>query len=89
MSLQSAYDHVPHGVRVAVDGFSIAVVFSTLADVLPPVAAALSIIWTTIRIFETETVRAFVQRRKDSIFNNELVRRLVKRAAEDNPDNSK
>jgi hypothetical protein len=42
------------------DAVSIGVVVGTLADLLPAIAALITIIWTLIRIWETDTVqRAF------------------------------
>lgn len=39
------------------DALSVMTVVGTLVDMLPSVAAVFTIIWTGIRIFETETVR--------------------------------
>jgi hypothetical protein len=46
------------------DLISLGVVFATIADWLPSVAALLTIVWTLIRIWETRTVQYLV--RKDS-----------------------
>ena len=40
-----------------IDALSIGAVVGTLAGWLPAVAAMLSIIWTTLRIYETKTVQ--------------------------------
>lgn len=40
-----------------VDALSIGTVVATLTGILPSVAAIFTIIWTGIRIYETETVR--------------------------------
>lgn len=40
-----------------IDGLSVVTVIGTLVDMLPSVAAAFTIIWTAIRIYETETVQ--------------------------------
>lgn len=40
-----------------VDALSIGTVVGTLAGILPSVAAIFTIVWTSIRIFETETVQ--------------------------------
>jgi hypothetical protein len=45
-----------------VDGLSLASVIGALMAWLPPLAALLSIIWTLIRIWETETVQGWVKR---------------------------
>lgn len=39
------------------DGVSIITVVGTLAGILPSVAALFTIVWTAIRIYETETVQ--------------------------------
>ena len=36
---------------------SVATVLGTLADMLPSIAALFTIIWTSIRIYETDTVQ--------------------------------
>ncbi len=39
------------------DAVSIVTVVGTLGNMLPPVAALLTIVWTVIRIYETKTVQ--------------------------------
>lgn len=39
------------------DAVSIVTVVGTLAQVLPSIAAIFTIVWTSIRIFETETIQ--------------------------------
>ena len=46
-----------------VDLLSLATVMGTLADVLPAVAALFTIIWTSFRIYETDTVQGWVNRK--------------------------
>lgn len=48
--------------RVAGDATSISLLIGTLVDILPAAAAALTIIWTGIRIYETETVKNLIKR---------------------------
>jgi hypothetical protein len=45
-----------------VDAISIVTVLGTLMQILPAIAAAFSIVWTVIRIWETKTVQAFIKR---------------------------
>ena len=45
-----------------VDALSILTVIGTLADMLPSVAAIFTIVWTSIRIWETATVQRWVKR---------------------------
>lgn len=44
-------------VKNAVDAVSIVTVVGTLMDVLPAIAALFTIVWTGIRIWETQTVQ--------------------------------
>jgi chromate transport protein ChrA len=48
-----------------IDGLSVVTVIGTLAGILPAVAALLTIVWTAIRIYETETVQGFLRRMKE------------------------
>ena len=43
--------------KAAIDVVAVTTTVSTLMGWIPAVAAALSIIWTVIRIFETDTVK--------------------------------
>jgi hypothetical protein len=56
-------------IKHVVDGLSIITVIGTLADMLPSVAAVFTIVWTSIRIWETTTVQNWVKklRGKDAI----------------------
>ena len=47
-----------------VDAVSVGTVAGSLMGWLPPLAALLTIIWTTIRIFETATVKSIVRKFK-------------------------
>jgi hypothetical protein len=53
-------EHTSEAVKHVVDGISIVTVIGTLANVLPAVAALFTIIWTAIRIYETETVQGWL-----------------------------
>ena len=46
------------------DAVSLVTVVGTLADVLPAVAALFTIIWTGLRIYETETVQKLLGKKK-------------------------
>ena len=56
--------HSPETIKHAVDGLSIITVLGTLAEVLPALAALFSLVWSLIRIWETETVQNWLKRRK-------------------------
>lgn len=45
-----------------VDALSFVTVIGTITSVLPAVAALFTIIWTAIRIYETETVQGWLKK---------------------------
>jgi len=45
-----------------VDSASIATVVGTLAGILPAIAALFTIVWTTIRIYESDTVQKLINK---------------------------
>jgi hypothetical protein len=49
-------------IKHVVDALSIITVIGTLVDMLPSVAAGFTIVWTAIRIWETETVKRWTGR---------------------------
>jgi hypothetical protein len=49
-------------VKTAADALSIVTVVGTLMEVLPAVAALFTIIWTSIRIYETKTVQGLLRK---------------------------
>lgn len=53
MPMQAATE----GTKQVMDAVSIVTVVGTLGNMLPPVAALLTIVWTVIRIYETKTVQ--------------------------------
>ena len=53
-----AVTHGGAGARMAGDWLSIGIVVATLASMLPPIAAALAIVYHLIRIWELPSVRA-------------------------------
>ena len=54
--------HMDEAAKHIVDVLSIATVIGTLADMLPSIAAAFTIVWTGIRIWETDTVKKWTGR---------------------------
>jgi hypothetical protein len=50
-------DHLNESTKHILDGLSVVTVLGALVDVLPAVAALFTIIWTGIRIYETDTVQ--------------------------------
>lgn len=57
-------DHVPGAAKASVDVLSFGVAVGTVTQLLPHLAALLTIIWTLIRILETDTVRSLVRSRR-------------------------
>lgn len=51
-------------VQTAVDGLSIGTVIASLAGWLPALAAGFTIVWTAIRIYETDTIQKFFKRKQ-------------------------
>ena len=49
----------------AMDAVSVVTVVGTLVNVLPSIAAIFTIVWTGFRIWETDTVRQWTNRKKD------------------------
>lgn len=47
-------------VKHVIDALSILTVIGTLVDMLPSIAALISIIWSVIRIYETKTVQGWL-----------------------------
>ena len=52
--------HTAETTKQAIDAVSVFTVVGTLSDLLPPMAALVTIIWTGIRIFETKTIQRFL-----------------------------
>ena len=45
-----------------IDGLSVVTVVGTLVNALPSIAALFTIVWTAIRIYETDTVQGWINR---------------------------
>jgi hypothetical protein len=58
-------------IKHAGDAISIITVVGTLAEVLPALAAILTIVWTAIRIWETDTVQRLMGRNTTKINTEE------------------
>jgi hypothetical protein len=55
--------HSTETIKHVTDGLSIVTVIGTLADILPALAALFSLVWSLIRIYETETVQKWLGRK--------------------------
>lgn len=54
------------GAKNTLDALSVVTVVGTLMNMLPSIAAILTIVWTGIRIYETDTVQGWFGRKKDA-----------------------
>lgn len=55
---------IAEGAKTAGDALSIVTVVGTLAQALPAIAAIFTIIWTALRIYETDTVQGLLGKKK-------------------------
>ena len=49
--------------KTLVDGLSVVTVVGTIGEMLPPLAALFTLVWTAIRIYETKTVQRLLGRK--------------------------
>lgn len=59
-------DHMNETTKHAVDVVSLATVLGTIVQILPAIAAIFTIVWTAIRIWETDTVKSIFNRNKNN-----------------------
>lgn len=59
-------DHAPETAKLVGDALSVTTVVGTLAGVLPSIAAMFTIVWTGIRILETDTVQKLLGKSDDA-----------------------
>jgi hypothetical protein len=59
-----AMEHMSETGKHIGDAVSIVTVVGTLAQILPSIAAIFTIVWTSIRIYETETVQKLLGKKK-------------------------
>lgn len=52
-----ALNHMSEGAKHVGDAVSVITVVGTLAQILPSIAAIFTIVWSAIRIYETDTVQ--------------------------------
>lgn len=56
-------DHLPEGSKHFLDAISVSALLGTLVNILPHIATLLTVIWSVIRIYETETVQRLIRRK--------------------------
>lgn len=59
------HHHFDEATKHVIDGASVVTVLGTMAQVLPPLAALFTIVWTCIRIYETRTIQKLLGKKKD------------------------
>jgi hypothetical protein len=59
-----AIEHMSESAKHVGDAVSIVTVVGTLAQILPSIAAIFTIVWTSIRIYETETIQKLLGKKK-------------------------
>jgi len=52
-----AHHMATESTKTLVDGLSVVTVVGTIGELLPPMAALFTLVWTAIRIYETKTVQ--------------------------------
>ena len=57
-------EHLTDATKHIIDTASIATAIGTMMQLLPAIAALFTIIWTTIRIYETKTVQKLLGKYK-------------------------
>jgi hypothetical protein len=55
------FDKINEHTKHVIDWTSIGIALGTLMQILPSIAAALSILWSLIRIYETKTVQGWIK----------------------------
>lgn len=58
--MKDPFSHLDEATKHIIDVASVATVLGTLVQVLPSIAAGLSIVWSVIRIYETKTVQRWL-----------------------------
>ena len=56
-------DMATEGTKQVVDAVSVLTVVGTIGELLPPLAALFTLVWTVIRIYETKTVQRLLGRK--------------------------
>ena len=54
--------------KTLIDGLSVVTVVGTIGEMLPPLAALFTLVWTVIRIYETKTVQRMLGRNPPNDF---------------------
>ena len=63
--MKDPFANIDEGIKHVVDGLSLVTVLGTLVNMLPSIAAVFTIVWTAIRIYETDTVQGWLGKKKE------------------------
>ena len=58
--MKDIVEHVSEPAKHVVDALAILTVLGTLVEILPAIAALLSIVWSLLRIYESKTVQRWL-----------------------------
>jgi hypothetical protein len=64
--MKDPFANMDESMKTALDGVSLIATLGSLIEMLPTVSALLSIVWVSIRIFETDTVQRLFGRKGSS-----------------------
>lgn len=62
--MKDPFNNIDEATKHILDGLSLVTVLGTLVDILPAVAALFTIVWTAIRIYETDTVQKLLGKKE-------------------------
>ena len=62
--MKDPFNHMDEATKHIIDFASVATVLGTLADMLPSIAALFTIVWTGIRIYETDTIQELLGKKE-------------------------
>ena len=62
--MKDPFNNIDEATKHILDGLSLVTVLGTLVDFLPAVAAIFTILWTAIRIYETDTVQKLLGKKE-------------------------
>lgn len=58
--MRDVFKDISDNTKHLIDAASVATVLGTLVEMLPSIAALFTIVWTAIRIYETDTVQGLI-----------------------------
>jgi hypothetical protein len=61
--MKDPFNNIDEGIKHIIDALSVVTVLGTLVDILPAIAALFTIVWTGIRIYESDTVQKLLSKK--------------------------